>query len=127
MLFDKIENLVNDKYVLRVILLCLLSLIIVLLMYSFGVFENKGYYLINDMWIGNTSPQNLSCCDNCLWITFNEGCNKYQSFYFENQHEFDNRLSIGMSVDINFRKCGKNLEKYCINGVIPRKEYLRKC
>ena len=117
----------NKEYKLRIIILFLATLIIVLIIYSLGGFENKGYYLINDMWIGNNSPQNVSCCDNCLWITFNEGCNRYQTFYFENQHEFDNRLKVGMPVDIKFRKCGENLEKYCISKVIPRNEYLRKC
>lgn len=82
--------------------------------------DDGGSYKINDMWIGNNSD-----CDDCLIIEFYEGCNRYFTYYFKNQHEFDERLEIGMPVDLNFVACGE--DQKCIKGVIPKKVYLTKC
>jgi len=107
--------------------LMILSIIIlgILILSILGAFTNKGYYKITDMWIGdNNKISNYSYCDNCLWIEFDEGCNRRIIYFFENQHEYDNRLEVGMPVDIRFRKV--NGIKY-MRGVIPRKEYDYKC
>lgn len=99
--------------------------IILIWIICYNVFFNKGYYQITDMWIGNTSQtSNYSYCDNCLWIEFDEGCNRRFSYYFENQHEYDKRLDIGTAVDIYFREVdGK---KY-IQHIKPRTKYDYKC
>ncbi len=56
------------------------------------------------------------------WI--DEGCNRRFKYFFENQHEYDSRLKVGMPVDVKFREV--NGIKY-MRGVIPRKEYDYKC
>ena len=103
--------------------LCIMSLIfivgIILIAYISGVFSNKGYYSISDMWIGSNDSQNITYCDECLWIKFYEGCNRYKTYYFEEQHELDYRLEIGMPVDIFLKEVNG---KYYIKEVIPRKE-----
>jgi hypothetical protein len=76
-----------------------------------------GEYLVNSYWIGNDS-NGVRYCDNCLWIKFDEGCNRYKTFYFKNQHELDNRLKVGMPVSISFRK------DETIFHIEPKKAYL---
>ncbi len=99
--------------------------ILLIFAYFGGFFTNKGFYIISNQWIGNESSNGIKQCDNCLWIDFDGGCNKHTIIYFENQHEFDKRLSVGLPVDIKWRNCGEN--KRCVKEVIPRKEYLYKC
>lgn len=89
-----------------------------------GVISNKGSYSVSDMWIGSNNSQNITSCDECLWIKFYESCNRYKTYYFEEQHELDYRLEVGMPVDIFFREING---KYYIREVIPRKEYKNKC
>ena len=110
---------------LMVFSIVILGILILSISFYLGVFTNEGYYKITDMWIGdNNKISNYSYCDNCLWIEFDEGCNRRIIYFFENQHEYDNRLEVGMPVDIRFRKV--NGIKY-MRGVIPRKEYDYKC
>ena len=110
---------------LMILSIIILGIIILSISIYLGVFTNKGYYKITDMWIGNNNKvSNYSYCDNCLWIEFDEGCNRRITYFFENQHEYDNRLEVGMPVDIKFREV--NGIKY-MRGVIPRKEYDYKC
>ena len=98
--------------------------ILFLIAYISGIFTNKGYYIISDMWIGSNNSQNITYCDECLWIRFYEGCNRYQTYYFETQHEFDERYEINMPVDISFKEVDN---QYYIKEVIPRKDYQGKC
>jgi len=110
--------------VMKISILILLVLIS-LLSLALGLFTNRGYYRITDMWIGNNSKgSNISYCNNCLWIEFDEGCNRRIKYFFENQHEYDTRLSVGNPVDIKFHEIDGN--RY-IHKVIPRKEYEYKC
>jgi len=110
---------------LMIFLIVILGIIILSISFYLGIFTNKGYYKITDMWIGNNNKvSNYSYCDNCLWIEFDEECNRRITYFFENQHEYDNRLEVGMPVDIKFREI--NGIKY-VRGVIPRKEYDYKC
>ena len=75
-----------------------------------------GHYKIDSYWIGNDS-NGIKYCNNCLWIRFDEGCNRYKDYYFENQHELDTRLKVGMPVQIYFTKQGT------ISNVEPRQIY----
>lgn len=78
-----------------------------------------GDYIIQKQWI-NSSYQGQKYCENCLWIEFYEGCNRYPVFYFENQHELDNRFIVGSIVNINFNG------DY-VKGVYSAKRYRTKC
>jgi len=107
------------------LMIVILGILILSISFYLGVFTNKGYYKITDMWIGdNNKISNYSYCDNCLWIEFDEGCNRRFKYFFENQHEYDSRLKVSMPVDVKFREV--NGIKY-MRGVIPRKEYDYKC
>lgn len=96
--------------------------LLVLLLIALGVWyvmPSKGDYIIEKMWLNTTDY-----CDNCLFIKFYEGCNRYSTYYFENQHEFDSRLEIGMPVDIKFKHTeGRSF----VRGVYPRDAYNAKC
>ena len=99
--------------------------IIIVWVICYNMFFSKGYYQITDMWIGNTShTSNYSYCDNCLWLEFDEGCDRRFSYYFENQHKYDERLNIGIAVDIYFREVD---EKRYIQHIKPRTKYDYKC
>lgn len=91
-------------------------------MFFFGFIAIDEYYYgdykINNMWIGNES-NGVRYCNDCLWIEFDEGCNRYKTYYFENQHEFDNRLKIGQPVDISFSNNGY------VRHLSPRIKYRR--
>ena len=95
-------------------------LIGVLFLYSY-LYSNfyLGDYIVQEQWI-NSSYEGKNYCDNCLWIRFSEGCNRYPVYYFKSQHEFDERLSLGKVVNINFRG------DY-IQGVSVAKKYRTKC
>jgi hypothetical protein len=104
------------------------GILIFLLIMSFFLFSYiliskyvYGDYKIDSFWI-NSSYEGKEYCDNCLWIRFDEGCNRYKTFYFETQHELDKRLEIGMPVDIYFNK-----DKGTIKYVAPRLKYNYKC
>jgi len=110
---------------LMIFLIVILGILMLSISFYLGVFTNKGYYKITDMWIGdNNKISNYYYCDNCLWIEFDEGCNRRFKYFFENQHEYDSRLKVGMPVDVKFKEV--NGIKY-MRGVIPRKEYDYKC
>jgi hypothetical protein len=79
-----------------------------------------GDYKIDQMYLSSTNPQGKEYCDNCLWIVFYEGCNRYKTYYFENQHEFDERLSVGQPVNIKFNNGH-------VRYVQPTKKYRIKC
>ena len=105
-------------------ILVFLSIFSFFFLFSIIIDKTVGEYLINSYWIGNES-NGVKYCDNCLWIKFDEGCNRYKTFYFETQHELDNRLEIGMPVSINFRKDGtifnvepKELYLYCSSNEV---------
>jgi len=119
----RIKKIESMKLMLFSIII--LGIIILSISIYLGIFTNKGYYEITDMWIGdNNKESNYSYCDNCLWIEFDEGCNKRFKYFFENQHKFDERLKVGMPVDVKFREV--NEVRY-MRGVIPRDEYYYKC
>ena len=84
-----------------------------------------GDYIVQRQWISSVSEDsNNTYCDECLWIEFYGGCNRYIKYYFENQHEFDERFSKGSIVNINWREFeGKNY----IRGIKLAKEYRSKC
>lgn len=111
----------------RVKLLIIFLLIIPLLFltYHFYLFYNSGDYKISDMWIGDNHKGGISYCDSCLWIEFDEGCNRRKVYYFENQHQYDDRLNIGDYVNIKFNKVNNiNYIKYVTNA---KKYYRSKC
>ncbi len=117
------------KYTFQQIIIFALVLIttIILLVFSLafiGHWIYEGDYKISNMRLSNFSQDGKEYCDNCLWIELYEGCNRYKEYYFENQHEYDKRLEVGMPVDILFKKIN---DKYYIKNVIPRKEYASKC
>ena len=78
-----------------------------------------GNYIVQKQWI-SSDYNNKTSCENCLWIEFYEGCNRYPVYYFENQHELDNRFTIGSVVNINFNG------EY-VKGVYSAKRYRYKC
>ena len=78
-----------------------------------------GNYVVQKQWI-SSEYNNQTYCDNCLWIEFSEGCNRYPVYYFENQHEFDKSLDFGKVVNINFNG------EY-IKGVSIAHKYRAKC
>lgn len=94
--------MVNWKFVVLGVLF-----ILSFLTFSFILIDTYfvGNYKIDYYWIGNDS-NGVRYCESCLWVRFDEGCNKYQDYYFENQHELDDRLEIGMPVQIYFTKQG---------------------
>jgi hypothetical protein len=79
-----------------------ISLIGIIILYTF-IYNNfyLGDYIIQKQWI-DSNYNNKTYCENCLWIEFSEGCNRYPVYFFENQHEFDKRLSLGSVVNIRF-------------------------
>ena len=80
----------------------LISLVGIIILYTF-IYNNfyLGDYIVQKQWI-SSDYNNYTYCENCLWIEFSEGCNRYPVYYFENQHEFDERLSLGSIVNIRF-------------------------
>ena len=86
-------------------------------------FLYQTYYLgdfkIERQWIGSEYNGQV-LCDSCLMIQFYEGCNRYRTYYFENQHEFDKRLQEGDSVNIFFNG------QY-IRHIQPTIKYRNKC
>ena len=100
----------------------ILITIFLLILFSYIFYYNNIYlgdYIIKDQWIGSEN-NNYTYCNNCLWIRFDEGCNRYKTYYFENQHEFDNRLKIGNVVNIDF-------DGTRINGINLAYKYRTKC
>ena len=45
-----------------------------------------GDYIIQRQWISSVDENNKTYCDECLWIEFYEGCNRYMTYYFENEY-----------------------------------------
>jgi len=80
----------------------IISLIGIIVLYTF-IYNNfyLGNYIVQKQWI-DSNYHNQTYCENCLWIEFSEGCNHYSVYFFENQHEFDKRLSLGSIVNIRF-------------------------
>jgi hypothetical protein len=107
---------------MKIIFFIICFLIIV---FIFGMFLYQNYYygdyIINKQWISSVSEEtNITYCDNCLWIEFYEGCNRYRTYYFKNHKEFDKRLSIGQPVNIKF-------QNWFIKGITLAKKYKNKC
>jgi len=102
------------------IIFCILGFILTTFL-SFYIYQSYylGDYIIEEQWI-NSSYQGKLYCDNCLWIKFSEGCNRYPVYYFENQHTFDNRFSKGSIVNIN-------LVNGYIKGINLARRYETKC
>jgi len=80
-----------------------------------------GDYRITKMYISSIDPEGIKYCDSCLWIEFDEGCNRQKLYYFENQHELDSRLKVGMPVNIYYKPNG------IIKHVEPTWRYYYKC
>lgn len=80
----------------------IISLIGIIILYTF-IYNNfyLGNYIVQKQWI-DSNYNNQTYCESCLWIEFSEGCNRYPIYFFENQHEFDKRLSLGSIVNIRF-------------------------
>jgi len=79
-----------------------ISLIGIIVLYTL-IYNNiyLGDYIVQKQWI-DSSYHNQTYCENCLWIEFSEGCNRYPVYFFKNQHELDKRLSLGSIVNIRF-------------------------
>jgi len=105
----------------------LISFLIIMTPVFLIVFAYQNYYMgdyiIQEQWI-NSSYEGKVYCDNCLWIRFSEGCNRYPVYYFENQYELDNRFNYGDVVNINFRTV--NGKEY-VNLVSKAIKYRTKC
>jgi len=101
-------------------------LIVMIPLFLIGiVYQNyyTGDYIIQEQWI-NSSYEGKVYCDNCLWIRFSEGCNRYPVYYFANQNELDNRFNYGDIVNINF----KNVDgKEYVKSVNKAIKYREKC
>ena len=80
-----------------------------------------GSYIIEEQRLGNFSRNGIYYCNNCLWINFYEGCNKYKEYFFETQHDFDERLKVGMPVNIKFNNNG------FITNINKAVKYKNKC
>lgn len=89
--------------------------------FIFLLYTNQGEFTISDMYLANCSKDGACLCDECLWIEFDEGCNHVQTYFFEGQHELDERLKVGMPVDIYRKKCARYGR--CIYHVQPRHFY----
>lgn len=98
-------------------LLALISTAI--LIFSLYFYYNNYYlgdYQISKIYFDSQEGE----CEDCLHIEFYEGCNRYQVYYFANQYELDERLSVGMPVNIKFMNG-------IIQGVFPATKYRSKC
>lgn len=107
----------QNKLINRWTTIALLSTAI--LIFSLCLYYNDYYlgdYQISKIYFDSQEGE----CENCLHIEFYEGCNRYQVYYFVNQYELDERLSVGMSVNIKFRNGN-------IQGVFPATKYRSKC
>lgn len=78
-----------------------------------------GNYIIVEQRVGS-HVSGIEVCDECLIITFDEGCNRRSTYWFKKQHELDNRLSEGMAVDLFF-------DGRYIKHIAPRQKYKNKC
>lgn len=83
----------------------------------------SGNYIVQNQWIASEYG-NKTVCEECLMIEFYEGCNRYKTFIFANEHELNPSLKIGTPVNINFIEVEG--ERY-IKGVIKAKRYRNKC
>jgi len=84
-----------------------------------------GDYIIQRQWVSSVQEKtNITYCDDCLWIEFYEGCNRYLTYYFENEHEINPRFDIGSVVNINWKKIDG---KTYIKGIKNAKKYRSKC
>lgn len=94
--------LMTMKKQTKQIIIFITSLIGIIILYTF-IYSSfyLGNYIVQKQWI-SSNYNNHTYCDKCLWIEFYEGCNRYQTYYFKNQHEFDNRLDLGKVVNIRF-------------------------
>jgi len=97
-----------------------ISLIGIIVLYTF-IYNNfyLGDYVVQKQWI-DSNYNNQTYCESCLWIEFSEGCNRYPVYFFENQHEFDTRLSLGSIVNIRF-------DGNYVRGVDLAYKYRTKC
>lgn len=108
------------KYFLLIIMSFLISISLVFIpMYIVNEYY-FGDYKINKIYISSEFNGKV-LCNQCLFIEFYEGCNRYKTYYFENQHQYDNRLNIGDVVDIKFNKYG------FVKSVNRRIKYANKC
>ena len=111
----------KDKTIVFILLgICLITI--------FGLFFYNYYmgdYIIQRQWISSFNEKSgTKYCDNCLWIEFYEGCNRYLIYYFENQFIEDDRLLVGDIVNIDWYNCGENK---CIKNIRLAKKYRSKC
>lgn len=104
------------KYIIILTIILVITTIFYTLIYNHIYL---GDYIIQEQWI-NSSYEGNVYCDNCLWIRFSEGCNRYPVYYFENQHEIDNRFKNNDIVNINFNG------KY-VKGITKAYKYNYKC
>ena len=77
-----------------------------------------GDYIIQEQYISSDD------CDNCLYIKVYEGCNRYHTYYFQNEHIINERFSKGDVVNIRFRSFEG--ESY-VNGIKQAIKYRTKC
>ena len=83
-----------------------------------------GDYIIQDMYLANSSKEsNITYCDNCLWIKWYEGCNRYKTYYFENEHKFNPMFNVGDVVNIYFQEVDG---RYYVRQIIKAYKY-RSC
>jgi len=109
-----------NKVILGIIIILLLILI------SF-YYQNyyMGNYIIQDTWIASSGyGSNKTICNECLFIKFSEGCNRYSTYYFENEHILNPRLNVGYIVNIRFKEVNG---KYYIKNIDNAKKYRSKC
>ena len=84
-----------------------------------------GYYKIDKQWIASVDEKtNIIYCDECLWIRFYEGCDRYFIYYFEEEHETNSIFEDGDPINIKFiREDGQ----YLIKGIKRAVKYANKC
>ena len=109
----------NFGYILILIVLCIFL----------GIFYYDQYYMgdyiIQRQWISSVSEKTgVRWCDDCLWIEFYEGCNRYSTYYFKDQHIEDDRFQNKSIVNIDWYDCG---DKHCINNIKLANKYRMKC
>jgi len=103
------------KIILLIIIIISLLIVVTLLYNTYYL----GDYVIQRQWISSVDEiTNITRCDNCLWIEFYEGCDRYSTYYFESEHTLNPRLDKGKIVNINFKEInGKTYIRGITNAI----------
>lgn len=108
----------SKSYIIIIIIIMIIGLVLIIGDYFLYNHYYMGDYIIQGQWISSND------CDECLYIEFYEGCNRYLTYFFEREHELNPRFSKGDVVNINWRWFEGN---YYVNGITKARKYRSKC